>query len=102
MLYVMSDNHDIIIALEKIYNDKLFYIEDIIRSSDNIHLTILEKDKYDKYKLGEDVLIETVLLSKCDKIIITSSNVSNYAMVLNPYIKYHYIDMDFKNWKWKW
>ena len=50
-----------------------------------------------KYKLGEDVIIETELLSRCDKIIITNSNLSNFAMANNPDIKFQYLDLKIDN-----
>lgn len=97
LLYVMADNYFIINELRAIYGDKLFFIEDIIRSKDNIKLTILEEGKYDKYKLGEDILIETILLSKCQKVILTNSNIGNFVMANNQGLNYEYVDLKIKN-----
>jgi len=40
--------------------------------------------KFNKAKLGEEVLIEVQLLSRCDKLIHTYSNVSTAALYFNP------------------
>lgn len=46
------------------------------------------------YSTGEDVLIESVLLSKCDKLIITDSNVAVAALYFNPKVPYIYTSYD--------
>lgn len=45
------------------------------------------------YKHGEDVLIESILMSRCNMLIRTFSNVNSYSLVLNPDIKSHQIDL---------
>lgn len=42
------------------------------------------RHSYSKAKLGEEVLIETLLLAKCDRFIHTRSNVSTAVLFFNP------------------
>ena len=44
----------------------------------------MEKGGIDKLKHGEDVLIETTLLSKCNHLICINSNVAAAALYMNP------------------
>ena len=43
-----------------------------------------KKQDYSKAKLGEEVLIETLLLSKCNGFVHTRSNVSTAVLFFNP------------------
>jgi len=49
----------------------------------------------DSYKNGEDVLIESILLSKCKKLLRTYSNVTKFSMVLNPELDSHFCELKF-------
>ncbi len=56
---------------------------DSFRSTDGnpIHMG---KNDHNRVSLGEEVLIETLLLSRCDKFVHTRSNVSSAALFFNP------------------
>ena len=67
------------------FAEKVIYL-DAIRSRDG---TALHTSKvYDKYTLGEDALVDCLLLSKCTKLYKTASNLSDTAVKFNPNIPY--------------
>lgn len=98
LLYLMSDNIESINKIEKHFPN-VYYIKDIIRSEKEKEQLFIRNEKLSvkKYKLGEDVLIETELLSKCNKILITNSNISSYVLANNPDIEYEYLDLKLKS-----
>jgi hypothetical protein len=108
MLYLMSDNYQSIEIVKNYFKDfPIYFIKDIIRSNNILDNPIFRNNNNkstDKYKLGEDIIIETELLSKCDKIIITNSNISSYCLVNNLNIEFKYLDLKidsnfFENYK---
>ena len=42
--------------------------------------------KYHRYKMGEEILINALLLSKCSVIVSTQTGVSDFAKFINPKI----------------
>lgn len=108
MLYLMSDNYQSIKIVKNYFKDfPIYFIKDIIRSNNSLDNPIFRNNNNkstDKYKLGEDIIIETELLSNCDKIIITNSNISSYCLVNNLNIEFKYLDLKidsnfFENYK---
>ena len=93
-IFLMSDNIQSINDFQKRYKN-CFYVTEISRSIKNDDNPLFRNNNQQdlKYKLGEDIIIETELLSKCNKIIITNSNISSYALANNPTIKFDYMDL---------
>ena len=85
-ILICTDSKRALLHFKKKYHNVVYYnsyrMIDHIGSS--IHFT------RGNYSTGEDVLVESVLLSKCDKIIITDSNVSLAALYFNPAIPFVY------------
>jgi len=52
---------------------------------------------YGSYKAGEDALIESIIFSKCKKLIRTKSGLTSFSLVLNPYLDNHLCDLKFYN-----
>ena len=57
---------------------------DSFRGSGKKGIHLSHNHGYSKAKLGEEVLIEALLLSRCDKFIHTRSNVSSAVLLFNP------------------
>jgi hypothetical protein len=94
----MTDDLNIIDRLKNEFNNLIIF-DDILRCDNNkgIHEDELFNDN--NYKKGEDVIIETYLLSKCNRILITNSNISSYVLCLNPNIEFNFIDINHKNYE---
>lgn len=89
-IFVMTDDMDVLLEFKKLYSDKIIYYDDVIRSNNNI---ALHNQYRNNKKIALDVIKEVYTLSECDEIIITSSNVSMYAICLNNKIKFNLIDL---------
>ena len=64
------------------FKNKIFYIKSSYVSNKNDAFKVYPRINH-RYKLGRDILIETLLLSKCDYFIYINSNVSSAAIALN-------------------
>ena len=62
------------------YKDKVKYYDDVLRSEKN---AFLDSSIKNNYKKGEDVLIDCLLLSKCDFLLKCSSAVSEFSIFYN-------------------
>ena len=89
-IFLATDEVRVVQGFQSRYGDKVFTNDEILRSetADGIHLSGVPN----KEKLIEDVMLDAISLSLCDEILITSSNVSGYALTVNPFIKYTFID----------
>jgi hypothetical protein len=91
-LLLCTDEEYIIDEFKQRYGDKLIYYSSI-RATENNNIGIHQSvGLLDPYKMGEDVIIETYLMSRSDFLIKTVSNVSNAALLINPSLKYVEID----------
>ena len=103
-LFLATDENRV---LDKLYNTfkqkynslDIFYNDCIRSNSDTaIHLDINNGNKSsslftpeEKIKMGEEVLLDSQYLSFCSEVICRDSNIINYATVLNPKLKIHYL-----------
>lgn len=80
-IFLATDSRDGIERMVSVFNDKLFYRKDVIRSTGpkSVHHDM----GGDNYKKGEDVLIDSILLSKCDFLFKGISNVALGALFFN-------------------
>lgn len=97
MLYLMSDNIESIKEIKKHFKKIEIYTNNVTISKNKKDKPVFRDITDDKYKLGEDIIIETEMLSKCSKIIITNSNISSFVLANNPTIKFQYLDLNINN-----
>ena len=85
-IFIATDDQLFFDLVSKKYEDKVVSW-DSLRSTDSqpVHLT---QFKGEPYKKGEDVLIDCILLSRCDMLFITRSNLSYSVLQFNPQIKF--------------
>lgn len=88
---VASDVANVIDELKKRFGDKIIAY-DAYRSQDNA--PIHYKHEIDRVGAGIDVLIEVVLLSRCDFFIHGCSNVATAVLVFNPCLNHEYLSAD--------
>jgi hypothetical protein len=89
-VFLATDEYKIVDSFRKKYGDKLFINENITRSSTDVTIPFCNFE--DKDKLAIDIFKEGIALSKCDKMIFTSSNVSTYVRIIKPEIDCEQID----------
>lgn len=78
--FIATDEEQLLELAKKTLNGNVIYY-DSIRSKNGQPVHFYNNNKY---KTGEDILIETLLLSSCHKFIHTSSNVSMAVLCFNP------------------
>ena len=83
-IFVASDNQTHIDTISKRFGNCIFY-ETKRRCIENHNRAIVySMENDDKINHGVDVLIESILLSKCHHLICSNSNVSGFALYNNP------------------
>jgi len=85
-----TDEYKIVNDFQQRYGDRLYTNLNITRSHNDVTIPFCNFD--DKDKLAIDILKEGMSLSKCDKMIFTSSNVPSYVRIINPNICCEQID----------
>ncbi len=88
--YIATDEQTIMDqALSLLKGRKVIYW-DCFRSLDGspLHIGQKEHPQASRAQVGEDIVIEMYLLSKCDFLVRTLSNVSNFVLYLNPAMPY--------------
>lgn len=91
-LFIMTDELNALNYFEDKFKEKIVFIDDIIRSNDNVGLHY--KNNVNKNKIGEDVIVESIVLSKCDCIIAIASNVSMFSLCNQNISNFHMLDLN--------
>ena len=89
-LFIATDDQRFLEQARALYGTKII-CNDVIRSENEeaVHSNTLFEDRY---KLGLDVLADCYCLSKCDKQVLVSSNVSYVALLFNPDANYRLLE----------
>lgn len=89
-IFLMSDNQRDINVFKEKYKDKIICFEDNVTSNNpnDPYFLLEEKTKESTKKHIEEITINTFILSKVEKLIFTSSNLSAFAIMINPDLKY--------------
>jgi hypothetical protein len=89
-IFLATDEYIIVEDFKKRYGDLLYTNSNITRSNNNV--TIPQCNYLEKDKLAIDIFKEGISLSRCDKMIFTSSNIPSYVRLVNPGIDAEQID----------
>lgn len=81
-IFVATDEQAFVDFMNEKFPEKTIYLEDAIRSADRnpVHKTVFG------YKCGEDAVLDCILLSQCNILLRTSSNLSLFSTYFNPNI----------------
>ena len=82
-LFLMSDNAEIICQLESQYGDRLLRTE-AFRSSGKAKLHGLSQRPLHQYLLGREVLVDTMILERCQRLVCSPSNIGLHAARISP------------------
>jgi hypothetical protein len=92
-IFLATEDQDYSSQMQVLYKDHL-----VLRDSTRLREKAVHACKeYHGYKIGEDVLIDCLLLSKCNYLLASISNVSHCALVFNPKMKYKNIMILYSN-----
>ena len=64
------------------FKNKIIYLNNTYKSFKDDAFKVYPR-KFHRYKLGRDILIESLLISKCDSFLYTNSNVSEFVKFLD-------------------
>ncbi|MEI6791265.1 MAG: nodulation protein NodZ, partial [Myxococcaceae bacterium] len=81
-IFVATDEQAFVSYLESEFPNKIMYLSDTERSKDGKPLHLNKQDQ--QYKIGKAALLDSLLLSKTDLLIRTSSNLSRWSTYFNP------------------
>jgi len=93
-IYLATDSTDYIKQLNEEFGDKII-LPDVLRSSGGA--SVHHHSQGNGYKKGKDVLMECLLLSKCDFLIKGVSNVSLCALFFNKELEHFNITSQYNN-----
>jgi hypothetical protein len=86
-IFIATDVNPYIDLCKSIFNDNnISYINDITRIDNEEDIIANTDIKMSGYKLGSDILNECLVLSKCDNIFVSNSNIPFIISILNPNI----------------
>ncbi len=81
-IFLSTEENNYLDFLIKKFNDKIIYFKSSYRSDKNDAFKVYPRNKH-RYKLGREILIESMLLSNSDYFIYTDSNVSAFSRSIN-------------------
>lgn len=87
-IFIATDEKKYLDAFIKRYNDKLFHADNFL--TEKINAFNINPRENHRYLLGLEVLIDVILLSKCNGILCGPSGIPITAMHLNPELKFFY------------
>ena len=107
-IFLCTEEKDIFNALHKEFGNKICFIQQSYRSNKDDAFKIYPRSNH-RYKLGKEILIESIILSKCHGFLYQNSNVSEFVKYLDRKnkIKYFYMKTEFNSSneyiaKWLW
>lgn len=92
-LFLISDEKNTYLKFKEQYGNKLIIFDDKSQYSDNkVDINYLPKSDEEKIISLKNLIIEILLLSKCDKMLLMNSNVSHMALMFSEYLNYEFYD----------
>ena len=94
-IFVATDTIGVIERLESKFPDKIISYNSFRMDVADLNKVSLHETVHNSFNIdfGEEVLIESILLSKCSLLIRQQSNISTFSILLNPNIKIHQFDL---------
>ena len=92
-IFLATEEQDYLDFFKKKFPNNLIYIRSSYRSNRNDAFKIYPRNRH-RYKLGREILLESMILSKCDIFLYSNSNVSKAVIGFNFNIKQKRYEMD--------
>ena len=107
-IFLCTEEEEIFLALNKEFGDKICFISESYRSNKDDAFKKYPRKKH-RFKLGKEILVESIILSKCQGFLYQNSNVSEFVKYLDNKneIKYFFMKTAFNSSneyiaKWLW
>lgn len=79
-IFLCTEDLKMFKILKKIYKNKLIYKESY-RSNKDDAFKIYPR-KYHRFKLGKEIIVEALIISKCEGFLSTETNISNFVNII--------------------
>ena len=86
LIFLSTDERNVVDEFKKRYDNVINYSYKTLSTSDKIPSFAL--DKKNGYQKGKDAIIDAYILSKCDFLLKTNSNLSNFSVLCNENLKF--------------
>ena len=86
LIFLSTDERSVVDEFRKRYDNVINYSYKTLSSSDKIPSFTLDKEN--GYQKGKDAIIDAYILSKCDFLLKTNSNLSNFSLLCNENLKF--------------
>ena len=81
-VFVASDNEESILKLKQIFGNRISFIPKLIRAKTEIEdSSKLQEKNFKSVRFWQEAFLETLLLSRCSKLICRTSNLANMAII---------------------
>ena len=91
MIFVATDDENFLSLIKEQFPHKIIALDAIrSRTEDPVHTSSLG----DRYKKGEDAILDCLLLSKCSKLFKMASNLSDTSLKFNPALPFVRLNSD--------
>ncbi len=107
-IFLCTEDLNYFNLIKKKFSNKIIFLNDAYKSFKDDAFKIYPR-KFHRYKLGRDILLEALLISKCDTFIFNNSNVSEFVKFIDKkkVINYYLIENGFNSSnayiaKWLW
>lgn len=93
-VFVSSDSEQIMRDITDVLGSKMIRYPSSLSEFGEMHLSSQPENagiEFDRYKLGEDVLVEAGLLARTHYLVHGNSNVSNFVLCVNPTLEAEYV-----------
>ena len=97
-VFLATDEEGFLAVCHKRYGRRLSFLQDHARSSDG---KAIHKDReLDGFQIGRDALLNSLALSRCDKVIKTPSTMSGWAKIMTPCLPVFLMDRPYDACSW--
>lgn len=79
-IFLCTEDLSMFKILKKYYKDKLIYKESYRSSKDDAFKVYPRKNH--RFKLGKEIIVEALIISKCDGFLSTETNISNFVNII--------------------
>lgn len=94
-IFIATDEENVIEVFENVFRGIKIIYNDTIKSKDTsipLHISNIRRSAKEYIDLGDQVLLDSHSISNCKKVICKTSNIINYARILNLNLDVLYID----------
>jgi len=91
-IFISTDTIGVIERLTKLFGNRIITYSKI-KTTINYHYLALHENNNSPFNVGLEVLIDSLLLSKCNLLIRQQSNITTFSILYNPNIKIHQFDL---------